>query len=158
MKLRRSDMNSLSNRQKILLLVFQNLKNNKKLDPIQIQKAIFLIEKECIENKNFAKTFNFVPYNYGPFDKDIYNDLQTLIQKNFVASEWNGNIKQYKTTEDTALFDYSNELVTHYGETFIDNVKNITDFVSNLSFDELLNWLYNKYPEMAEKTVYNKKK
>ena len=158
MKLKRSNMSDLSIRQKILLLVFQNLKNSKKLDPIQIQKTIFLIEKECIENKSLTKTFNFVPYNYGPFDKDIYNDLQILIQKNLVASEWNGNIKQYKATENTELFDYRNELVNHYGKTFVDNVKNITDFVSNLSFDKLLNWLYNKYPEMAENTVYNKKK
>ena len=48
-------MSDLSIRQKILLLVFQNLRNSKKLDPIQIQKTIFLIEKECIENKSLTK-------------------------------------------------------------------------------------------------------
>lgn len=151
-------MGDLSIRQKILLLVFQNLKHGRKLDPIQIQKTIFLIEKECIENKNFSKTFNFVPYNYGPFDKDIYNDLQILIQKNLAIPEWHWNIKQYKATESTTLLNCKDELIQYYGETFLQNVKNITDFVLSLSFNELLTWLYGKYPEMAENTVYNKKK
>ena len=86
MKLKRSNMSDLSIRQKILLLVFQNLRNSKKLDPIQIQKTIFLIEKECIENKSLTKTFNFVPYNYGPFDKDIYNDYNEGPLSGFLSS------------------------------------------------------------------------
>ena len=75
-----------------------------------------------------------------------------------IAPEWNGNIKQYKATENITLVDCKDELIQDYGQTFLQNVKNITDFVSSLSFDELLTWLYKEYPEMAENTVYNKKK
>ena len=39
--------------------------------PIQLQKVLFLIDREIHEFVN-GPHFHFIPYHYGPCDKDIY--------------------------------------------------------------------------------------
>jgi hypothetical protein len=54
------------------------------MTPVQIQKAMFLIGMEA---KQFVEPgfYKFVPYNYGPFDANVYHDLDELVAKGLVA-------------------------------------------------------------------------
>src|SRR2546430_78743 len=56
------------------------------LMPVQIQKAMFLLKEEA--GRDISKTFyKFIPYNYGPFCADIYQDLAILESKGLVITD-----------------------------------------------------------------------
>ena len=47
------------------------------LSPVQLQKVLFLLgcEQKAAAGKDF---YSFSPYNYGPFDKHVYEDAEAL--------------------------------------------------------------------------------
>ena len=49
----------------------------KQHSPVQVQKLLFLLDREASELLG-GPHFNFVPYNYGPFDKEVYQVLNEL--------------------------------------------------------------------------------
>src|SRR5206468_7956083 len=51
--------------------------------PVQIQKLFFLIDKK-IPWAFEGPHFNFIPYDYGPFDVRIYSNLSALSIGGFV--------------------------------------------------------------------------
>lgn len=51
--------------------------------PVQVQKMFFLIDRNISEDIE-GPLFDFHPYDYGPFDKAVYETLEKLAQnKNF---------------------------------------------------------------------------
>ena len=48
--------------------------------PVQIQKAVFVICDLIPDLIDDGPTFNFQPYDYGPFDLDVYSELGQLKQ------------------------------------------------------------------------------
>src|SRR5438105_15267186 len=66
--------------------------------PVQIQKLIFLVEKNLATDLGGA-AFAFVPYDYGPFDSSVYEVLRQLESEGLASSAvaprgW----KKYKLT------------------------------------------------------------
>ena len=46
--------------------------------PVQIQKAIFIICDQFPSLIDAGPGFHFEPYDYGPFDSDVYSELAQL--------------------------------------------------------------------------------
>ena len=51
--------------------------------PVQVQKLLFIIDKE-ISGLIGGPYFEFKPYDYGPFDKSLYDELGQLAYEGFV--------------------------------------------------------------------------
>src|SRR4051794_38853086 len=52
------------------------------LDPVRLQKGMFLLSEEGgVAN---GEAYDFRPYDYGPFSSDIYRDLQELLDRGWV--------------------------------------------------------------------------
>ena len=57
-----------------------------KFAPVQVQKLFFLIDENL--SKVIGKSrFTFEPYDYGPFDKAVYHELEVLQSKGLVNIE-----------------------------------------------------------------------
>ena len=54
------------------------------LTPVQLQKALFLIGQSKLQGLP-ADYYEFIPYNYGPFDSDIYVDADRLSAEGHLA-------------------------------------------------------------------------
>lgn len=52
------------------------------LTPAQIQKAMFLMGAEA-RTLVEPRSYDFTPYNYGPFDASVYHDLDAMVEKGF---------------------------------------------------------------------------
>ena len=57
--------------------------------PVQIQKLLFLIDKKLSDELG-GPFFNFIAYDYGPFDKEIYKLLEELASEDTTATMRSG--------------------------------------------------------------------
>ena len=117
-------------RKKFLLAVLEAFGGS--LDSLKFQKYLFLILKQLSK-----KHYSFVPYQYGCFSFESYNDKRSLINSGYLIddNQWtlkenNGFISKIKMEEKERIFFVKRE----YG---------------NLSKKALLNQVYSKYPYYA---------
>src|SRR5215207_6994355 len=54
------------------------------LSPVQLQKSLFLLGKSMPEEEG-GSFYNFIAYNYGPFDAAIYQDAELLADQGFIS-------------------------------------------------------------------------
>jgi hypothetical protein len=67
----------LSPRQNLMLAALSGGGERATYTPVQVQKLFFLIDREAAVYLS-GPHFNFKPYDYGPFDKAVYDELQYL--------------------------------------------------------------------------------
>lgn len=141
----------LLNRQLIpLLLLYSN--NTPVNGRTRMQKLVFLIEKKLDINE-----YNFIPYDYGPFSKELYKDIDELINDDYIE-------EIHEQFEDNIVFTYR---LTLKGKKLIkkllqspNNIKkiNIINIVKSnycyLTLDELIGKVYAEYPKYAENSIY----
>ena len=126
-------------RQKALLALLDTFGG--KLSRTDLQKLMFLYVKEFSEQEHYA----FVPYHFGSFSYEMYKDLATLERNELL------NISKHhiETTMDGFFEDIST-----------DEQRNITRFsmkYQNLKGNELIEYIYNKYPYYAMKSKISNK-
>lgn len=125
--------------------------NKKVFTPVQVQKLFFLIDK-AIPGLVEGPRFNFEPYNYGPFDKSVYWELNGLSAEGMVRIVRDYNWDDYLLTDEGQekgefLFNQIHAEAQPY-------IKKISDFVRSLSFSELVSAVYKAFPEMRENSVF----
>lgn len=62
-----------------IALVILSLADGKPFTPVQIQKALFLASDKVASA--FATEYTFQPYDYGPFDWQVYADIEELAKE-----------------------------------------------------------------------------
>lgn len=88
-------MAHLTNRQKVLLCVIDELYRQGKSSGFMIEKNLFLLkEEEKVDS--LVKFYSFFPYHYGPFSNMSFTDMVTLRTKNLI----NDNKKNPGLTPD----------------------------------------------------------
>lgn len=137
---------------KDLLLVALSAGDKYLHTPVQIQKLLFLIEKN-VSTKMGGPFFQFVPYDYGPFDVSVYETLNELEHDGDVVSSLSPRGWKYHSLTEQGIKRGAvirQALPADVGD-YIDSA---SKFVRNLSFAELVSAIYKAYPEMKEKSVF----
>lgn len=119
--------------------------------PVQVQKLFFLIDQN-ISKLVDGPYFNFIPYNYGPFDKDVYEELEELATIGSVAIHHEKNWNNYKLTESGQKL--GDTLLASLPKEAQDYIKKISAFVRSLTFTQLVSAVYKAYPEMRANSVF----
>ena len=124
--------------------------------PVQVQKLFFLLD-ENIPGEVDGPHFRFEPYDYGPFDKNVYSELEAMRQDDFVEifpwGRYGGKI--YKLTnkgreEGKKVFESISELAQ-------EKIQEAVEFVRTRSFSQLVSEIYKRYPAMRENSVFVEK-
>ena len=127
--------------------------NGSPFTPVQIQKLMFLIDEELSVGLG-GKIFDFKPYNYGPFDKNVYGWLEVLVDSGNVelvpilGQRWSS----FRTTEEgqTAGKKALDQLDSWVKEA----IETYSNWVRILSFTQLISAIYKKYPDMRANSVF----
>ncbi len=122
--------------------------------PVQIQKAMFILSKK-MPNIFEEGHYNFKPYDYGPFDKEIYDDIRILAENGLAEITSNGRWNLYRATNE-AIKESSYLIDTFKGEEY-NYIKKVSNFVRGLSFAELVASIYKAYPEMKVNSIFVEK-
>jgi uncharacterized protein len=138
-------------RREDLTLVMLALAEGDRYTPVQIQKAMFLADD--LVRPAFDCRYDFQPYDYGPFDPDIYRhiremEVDRLAQVSVTSRGWN----VYAATEDGC--QRGRQLLERLAPEQQQMLRRISQFVRRLSFSDLVSSIYKAYPEMRSRSVF----
>ena len=135
------------------ILLALNCSEDKTLSPLQLQKSLFLLSQMYPDE--FSNNFyNFVPYHYGPFCLQIYEDVDFLKSKDLISIKVD-TIRRWKT--------YS---ITDKGLNYIDNLRKkiepevynylskIIKWIKSQSFSQLMSSIYKQFPKFKVNSVF----
>lgn len=171
----------------LLLLLYLNNKEPVR-GAVRLTKMMFLfnkqivpaLKKEGLDSKNLPE---FIAYNYGPFSKDLYEQVELFSGINFIQ------VKDLNEKEDMSSVDnfiekefvdecYEDEdetktennyweyCITDVGSGFVETelLTQITDRqlkllsqykkkITDMSIKQLLHYVYTRYPEYTERSI-----
>jgi uncharacterized protein YwgA len=180
----------LSGKDLLLTLLYCPGIDCEKNEPIvgrtKLTKMVFLFEKE-LKNEFFKdinlKLPNFEAYNFGPYSKELFDDLRFFLSIGLIETEETlipiSSVEKYEyhysaddDWADANFDDIESETVelkyrlSENGIKYVeDNVwgsfsdqqkQNLIDFkkkINSISLDTLLRYVYNKYKDYTDKSV-----
>lgn len=134
-----------------LLLFLSRPSDSESIDQIQIMKGMFLLSQEG--PATLRPLFHFVPYNYGPFDIHVYDDLRLLQSNALITGEAVIGTNQVKYTLTQQGLEKASSLERAAVPSDLDKLSEIRKLVTSLSFLDLLRYVYKKYPDFAVNSV-----
>lgn len=143
-----------SDTQKFMLAALSSADNPRaSYTPLEAQKLFFLLDKEASDLVGGTR-FNFLPYDYGPFDKAVYEELDSLAMKGLVSVDRSGRYKRYSLTsnglaEGAAEFGRLNPTAQQY-------IKDVANWLLTSTFQTIVSSIYARYPDMKVNSVFNR--
>lgn len=138
-------------RQEYILAVLSAGGEQAQFSPVQLQKFFFLLDRE-VPTFVGGPHFNFQPYDYGPFDKTLYHELELMEWQGAINRTGDGRYRRYMLTADglqrgrAALESLPDELRRY--------IADLSRWIRSLSFSQLVSEIYRRYPEMKVNSVF----
>ena len=137
-----------------LMLAALSTAGQRCFSPVQVQKLFFLIDRRLAKGTG-GPHFDFQPYDYGPFDQIVYQELDVLHSTGYVdvsdGSPWDP--RQYSLT-DSGL-QKGKEILAKLESPTQSGISRLADFVRSVSFGQLVSAIYREYPETKVNSVFN---
>jgi len=111
-----------------------------------LMKYAFLLQ---MEGNGQRRLYNFVPYHYGPFSKELYTDLGKLQKEGLI--DVNENSDEEKTRIILSDPDRTEEILTELPNYLKEDISAVLDTYGDLDHNALLKTVYEKYPTYARK-------
>jgi uncharacterized protein len=137
-----------------LLLAVLAAGKGRPFQPAQIQKAVFLIDRNLPHLVHSGPGYTFVPYDYGPFDRNVYVEAENLQAEGaaIIAPSPNGRWMTYAASDKGV----------QRGELILDRLRlksrryvvSVAEWVLAQSFGSLVKSIYDAYPEMKENSIF----
>ena len=138
--------------QRELVLACMAAAKGRPYQPVQIQKMLFILQKELKEH--VGEPFEFAAYDYGPFAPEVYSTLDSLAQEGLTeqVGDVGGPRRKYIGTLDGVKAGNAiiNEGLTKEAKDYI---VGLAEWVRSQSFRQLILAVYATYPEMARNSV-----
>jgi uncharacterized protein len=122
--------------------------------PVQIQKAAFLVTRNLPNLVNEGPVYEFTPYDYGPFDQNVYADAEIMQHEGRVeiirqeGARWN----RYAASD----------LGVHHGQQILNVLRerernyivSLSRWIRAQTFEQLVKAIYAQYPEMRTNSIF----
>ena len=123
------------------------------LTPVVLQKSLFIVGKNCADV--VAGTFyQFEPWDYGPFDADVYDDARELEELGLIARphvvdrQW----RDFRITR--AGLCKARELRASVPPDVLRYISTVVKWAQELTFTQLVRAVITRYPEMGTAMVF----
>ncbi|HEX4806730.1 MAG TPA: hypothetical protein VFU94_12595 [Conexibacter sp.] len=146
------------NRRDWLMLLISYEGAPRGLDPVRLQKGMFLFSQET--DVPPAEKYDFRPYSYGPMSRNVYEDLDALVERGLVervpveGQSWS----RFKPTESGIA--RGRELVARAMKERPQAARHLYDvkrFVASRTFAALLENVYDRYPDYAVNSIFRRR-
>jgi hypothetical protein len=122
--------------------------------PAQLQKTAFLVTRNMPGLVTEGPGFDFQPYDYGPFDKDVYNEASALKQQGFAEisqAPW-GRWVMYAATQ--AGIERGQQVLAELPAATQEYLRSVSNWALSQSFKSLVKAIYDAYPEMRVNSIF----
>ena len=119
--------------------------------PVQIQKLFFLLDRE-IPRLTGGPYFDFQPYDFGPFDKNVYDCLDQLELAGLASKIHNAPWRRYSLTP--AGHEQGSVLLDTLPGEAVAFISQVGEWVRSLSFSQLVSAIYRQYPDMKANSIF----
>lgn len=120
--------------------------------PVQMQKLVFLVDQ--LKAEVGGPYFNFQPYHYGPFDKAVYEDLLALQCESAVEIVSDERLKMSKYRLLSRGEACGRAILDTFTTDTRNYIQNLSDFVRQASFADLVSAVYDRFPEMKVNSIF----
>jgi hypothetical protein len=131
-------------------------------------KLLFLLSKEADIDQYLSQKQQFIPFRYGPFDADVYDDLEALKELRLVQETPSGADQADSDAEVDEPYDVdtqfkltpqgiskAKELTQVATKEMLRRITNIKAIFGKMPLVELLHYVYGKYDEYAKLSEAN---
>jgi hypothetical protein len=135
-------------------LVVLSLAEGAPFTPVQIQKALFLASDKVSGAFDRRSRYDFQPYDYGPFDWQVYSDVEGLERRGLAQTNQEPGTR-WRTYAATELgITEGRRLAGQLTGEQRAVLERIVNLVRSLSFNDLVSAIYRAYPPMRERSVF----
>lgn len=137
-----------------LLLSILAAANGQPYEPVQVQKATFLVLTNLPWLLDEGPAFAFEPYDYGPFDRAVYTEAEQLARDGLaiVRPSVSGRWKTYAASETGVA--RGREILNGLAPQFARYIDDIASWVRAQEFGNLVRSIYAAYPGMRANSVF----
>ncbi len=169
----------VDNRKDLLLLILAATDDAPVVGVTRLQKYLYLLQEHHGWKERLKTYYEFRPYDFGPFDDQLYADLDFLENLELItrtpageepsaesgeqqaaSDSWGTSDPEFAPwEEDEAVWRYS---LTDKGRKFVERlqlddddraiIEDLKQRWNDRPLTELLRWLYNAYPDTAANT------
>lgn len=118
-------------------------------------KYLFLLQTK--KGIRFSQPYNFIPYKYGPFTKEIYEDLEELEKKGYLTinhMDGNGEVEKMGISLSPDRLEDVVLLSSSFSAETLQSVREIIGEYGSLPLNELLAAVYKEFPEYAVRSQW----
>lgn len=127
------------------------------LQPVQLQKSLFLIGENVkpVESGLSVNFYAFEPYDYGPFDSNVYADAEELQREGlaYITQHPHRSYRQYAATN--LGLQRANEIESRLPAGVCEYVRSVVQWALPRSFNEIVRTIYRQYPAQRARSVFN---
>jgi len=137
-----------------LLLAFLASGEGQELDPVRIQKGMFVFGQEAPGEWGIGSRYEFVPYNYGPYSFALADDLARLRERGLVRTRAvPGRSWEYYSLTPRGE-SAARMVLEHLDARAAEYLDSVRRFVDQRSFRQLLAAVYERYPKYATNSIF----
>lgn len=122
----------------------------------RLQKLAFLLDEEQLGDRFDAYTFK--KYDYGPFSKQLLEDVEDLEEKGLVdihrTRTVGGNMRYDYKLSDSGMEVVKNINTDDDALVVFNDAEEIASEYGDLPLRKLIELVYDKHPEYTENSVY----
>ena len=123
------------------------------LSPVQVQKYFFILDKN-VSDLMGGSQFEFEPYDFGPFDKAVYEALDSLRDRGLVeiVGDLSRGVRMYRLTENG--FHRAEDPIKGIPANVRTYAQGVAEWMRPLSFSQLVSAIYYAYPDMKVNSIF----
>ena len=139
-------------RQSDWVLLALSVSDEAAVQPVQLQKALFLVAEQGKPGRDFYK---FEPYDYGPYSKEVRDDVDTLVSSGLVEVVLKPGVRwrKYILTEKGRM--RAKEVEKKAPQGAVQYLTSVVKWTQSLTFPALVSAIYTHFPDYKVNSVFN---
>jgi DNA-binding PadR family transcriptional regulator len=101
-----------------------------------------------------GRQFAFEPYDYGPYDRTVYSELEILARQGLVNIEAAYGAARRKYSLTASGYDVGQRTLGQLNPRAREYFQRVSAWVRSLGFAELVGAIYQQYPDMKVNSVF----
>lgn len=134
------------------LLAILGTAEGRTFSPVQLQKAVFLVTRNAPTIFDEDSKFSFEPYDYGPFDREVYSEATALEMQGLATVSRASRYSEYAATD--AGVAAARQKLLELPDATREYISQVVTWVRTVGFATLVKSIYAQYPEMRENSIF----